>query len=104
MFFFLFAATVLKIALEGTNKKIHSIIQFLTLVSDHSLKKVHKVKKRHPIFQTEVLDPYPHSNGRPQLRALVACLFLPFHIFCDFDVHIKLFLIYPAVVAEWLEQ
>ena len=37
--------------------------QFLTLVSDHSLEVLHEVKKRYPIFQTEVLDPYPHLNG-----------------------------------------
>ena len=29
------------------------------------------------IIQTEVLDPYPHSNGGQQLGALKACPFLP---------------------------
>ena len=48
-------------------------------MSDHSLKVVHKVKKRYPIFQTEVLNPYPHSKGGQQLGVLEACAFLPIH-------------------------
>ena len=59
---------------------MYSLIS-LTLVSDYSLKVVYKVKKRYPIFQTKVLDPYPHSNGGQHLGALVACPFLPLYIF-----------------------
>ena len=29
--------------------------------------------KGYPIFQTKVLDPYPHLNGEQQLGALGAC-------------------------------
>ena len=56
-----------------------AIKNFLTLVSDLPLKVVHEVKKRYPIFQTEELDPYPHSNGGQHLGARVACPFLPLH-------------------------
>ena len=41
----------------------------LTLVWDHSLKEVHKVKKRYSIFRIEVPDPYPHLNGGQIRRA-----------------------------------
>ena len=55
--------------------------QFLTLVSDRSLKEVLEVRKGYPIFRTEVPDPYPHSNGGQQLGALEACPFLPLYIY-----------------------
>ena len=41
-------------------------------MSGYSLKVSHKVKKRYPIFQTEVRDTYPHSNGGQQLGTLTA--------------------------------
>ena len=53
--------------------------QLLTLMSDYSLKVVHKARKGYPIFLTEVPDPNPHSNGGQQLGTLEACPFIPLH-------------------------
>ena len=47
--------------------------QFLTLVSDYSLKIIHEVKKGYPTFQTKVFDPYPQLNGGQHLGAVEAC-------------------------------
>ena len=39
-----------------------------------------RVAKGYPIFQTEVLDPYPQLNSGQQLGALEACPFYPLNL------------------------
>ena len=57
-----------------------SVLDLSIIRQDYSFIVVHEVTKGYPIFQTKVLDSYPHLNGGQQLGALEACPLQPLHL------------------------